>query len=198
MRLRALVVAMGLAALPLGAVTVGGDAFASVSIAVTWERLLHDSTAAAIVTPLESTAAWENGRIFSYTRVRVDRPVAGDLTAGSEAWIRTMGGVVGKIGQIVEGEAVLAPAQPSLLFVHAGPAGTLEVTARGQGQFPVVAPDAHSPPRVVQSQAMGALVQPHLVASSRAARLASDVMHNRPVDDVALDIAADWGRTHAK
>lgn len=200
MRLRTLVLVVGLATSPLGAVTLSESAGASVSIAITWDDLLRDSTAAAVVTPIDSTAAWENGRIYSYTRVRVDRAVAGQLAAGSEAWVRTRGGIVGKIGQIVEGEAVLAAARPSLLFLHAGPvgAGVLEVTARGQGQFPVVAADAHNPLRVVQSQSMGALVPPHLVASSRATRLAAEVMHNRPVDDVALDVAADWGRTHAK
>jgi hypothetical protein len=149
-----------------------------------------------VVTPIESRSVWESGRIYTYTRVSVDRVVAGELV-GNDAWVRTMGGVVGNIGQIVEGEAVLAPGQ-SLLFVHAGPIGALEVTARGQGQFPIVTGDAKTPARVVRSHAMGALVAPQVIVSSAATRLAADVLHGRIVDDVAGDVAADWSRLHAR
>ena len=134
-----------------GAVVAGrrpalsADAPASVSIAVTWDGLLHESTAAVLVTSIESRPVWENGRIYTYTRVRVDRLVAGDLLGGGDTWIRTMGGVVGKVGQIVEGEAAFAPGESSLLFVHPGPVGAFVVTARGQGQFPLVAPGAKLP-----------------------------------------------------
>jgi hypothetical protein len=169
-----------------------------VSISVTWDGLLRASSAAAVVTPVEARAIWENGRIYTYTRVQVNRSVAGDLGAGSEAWVRTMGGIVDKIGQIVEGEALLATGQPSLLFLHAGPIGALEVTARGQGQFPIVTVDPQTPPRVVRSHAVGAIVAPPLAVSSPANRLAADVLHGRVVDDVAGDIAADWSRTHAR
>jgi hypothetical protein len=181
---------------PLASVTFASGADASVSIAVTWEGLLHESTASVVVTPLESRSAWEGGRIYTYTRVNIDRVLAGALAAGSEASVRTMGGVVGKIGQIVEGEAVLTPGQ-SLLFVHAGPAGTLEVTARGQGQFPIVTGDAKTPARVIRSQSTGGLLPPQVVTSSAATRLAADVLHGRFVDDVAGEIATDWVRLHA-
>jgi hypothetical protein len=168
-----------------------------VSIAVTWDGLLRESTASAVVTPLDAQSVWEDGRIYTYTRVRVDRPIAGDLNAGGETWVRTMGGIVGKLGQLVEGEAVLVPGQPSLLFVHAAAtAGVNEVTARGQGQFPVIAaPDGA--PRVVRNRAVGVLFSPQVRISSLATRLAADVLHERHVDDVAGEIAGDWSRTHA-
>jgi hypothetical protein len=199
MRVRALVLSLAPMVVPLATATLAGDVHASVSIAVTWDGLLRESTAAAVVTPIESTSVWENGRIYSYARVHVDRGVAGELATGSEAWVRTMGGVVGRIGQLVDGEAVLALAQPSLLFLHSGPIGALEVTARGQGQFPVVvAADGHAPGRIVRSNAVGALVAPHVLTSSAATRLAAEVLRDRPVDEVALDVAANWGRTHAR
>jgi len=169
------------------------DARASVSIAVTWDGLLHESTEAAVATPFESRSVWENSRIYTYTHVRVDRPVAGDLAAGGEVWIRTMGGVVGKIGQLVEGEAVLVPGQSSLLFLHPGPVGAFEVTARGQGQFPVVVDEAaKAAPHLVRSHAVGALLPPR----AGSPRLAADVLHDRAVDAAAQDVAADWGRLH--
>ncbi|HEY6459409.1 MAG TPA: hypothetical protein VIY73_04635, partial [Polyangiaceae bacterium] len=143
---------------------VAGDTRASVSIAVTWDGLLGESTAAVMATPIESRTVWENGRIYTYTRVHVDRAVAGELGAGAEPWVRTMGGVVGKVGQLVDGEAVLVCGQQSLFFLHPGVSGTYLVTARGQGQFPVVA-GAGAPPHLVRSTAAGALVAPRLHAS---------------------------------
>jgi hypothetical protein len=173
---------------------VAGDGRASVSIAVTWDGLLRESTAAAVLTPVESRSAWEDGRIYTYTHLSIDRPVAGTLPAGSSVWVRTMGGVVGKIGQIVEGEAVFSPGHASLVFLHPAPLGSFEVTARGQGQFPVVADDAKAPPRVVRSSAMGAIVP--RAAAPEVTRLAVEVVHGRLVDEVATDVVADWSRTH--
>jgi hypothetical protein len=175
-------------------------ASASVSIAVTWDALLHDSTAAAVVTPsTEARSVWEGGRIYTYTRVHVDRAVAGDVKAGDEAWVRTMGGIVGRVGQLVEGEAVLAPGRPSLLFLCRGDAGTFEVTARGQGQFPLVADsDASKALRVVRSNTAGALMQPQPVGPVVLPRLAAETLHGRSIDDVARDIVAAWSRAHAQ
>lgn len=144
------------------AIVAAGPARASVSLRVTWDALLHDSTAAVVVAPEEERGVWESGRIYTYSRLRVDRSVAGDSAAGADVWVRTMGGVVGTIGQRVEGEAVFTTGEASLVFLHPGPAGVYVVTSRGQGQFPVV-PDANpkAPPHLVQSSAMGALVAPH-------------------------------------
>jgi hypothetical protein len=182
-----------------GAVVVtllAGNALASVSIAVTWDGLLRESTAAAVVTPVEARTVWEGGRIYTYTHVRVDRALAGELATGGDAWVRTMGGVVGKTGQLVEGEPVLAPGQPSLLFLHPAPVAAFDVTARGQGQFPVVSDDKPLP-HLVRSASAGTLVAPRARAAAPTAPFAADVVHGRAVDDVARDVAAAWSRTHA-
>jgi hypothetical protein len=182
------------------ALGLGAVASASVSIAVTWDALLHESTAAVVVTPgTEARSVWETGRIYTYTRVHVDRAVAGDAKTGDEAWVRTMGGIVGNVGQIVEGEAVLAPGHPSLLFLRAGAAGTFDVTARGQGQFPLVADiDTSKPLRVVRSNTAGALLQPRPVGPVVLPRLAADTLHGRSIDDAARDIVAAWSGAHAQ
>ena len=175
------------------------DARASVSIAVTWDGLLRESTAAALVTALDARSVWEGDHIYTYTRVHVDRGVAGDLATGDEAWVRTMGGVVGKVGQSVDGEPVLTRGQASLLFLHpiaARAAGAFDVTARGQGQFPLVA-DVKTPPHLVRSGSMGGLVAPR-GASAVPPRLAADVVHGRAVDDVAREVTAAWGGTHVR
>jgi hypothetical protein len=181
----------------LGAVLglqLAGDARASVSVAATWEGLVKESSAVAVVTATDSHGAWENGRIFTYTHVHVDRALAGELGTGADAWVRTMGGEVGNIGQRVEGEAVFELGKPSLLFAQPGPSGSFHVTARGQGAFPVTASEKE-PPRLTRGASLGALIPPR-TAGARP-RLAVEMVPGRLVDDVARDLAADWARLHA-
>src|SRR5512135_1138716 len=124
--------------LVLVALIVGAPAArASVSFTVVLDALVQESNAACVVTPVEAKSVWESGRIYTYTRVRVERTFGGSVAVGSEVWVQTMGGSVGDIGQLVDGEAVLNPGKTSLLFLKTAPTGYV-VTARGQGQFPVV------------------------------------------------------------
>ncbi len=186
------------ALMALGAVALSGNARASVSVAETWEALLHDSSAVAVVTALDSHAVWEGGRIYTYTHVHVDRSVAGELPAGAETYVRTMGGEVGDIGQRVEGEAVLPVGSSSLVFAHRGPPGAYVVTARAQGQFPVEAPATSGVPlRLVRGPSVGALVRPLSAGATSAPRFVVEVVPGRLVDDVAKDVIADWPRLHA-
>jgi hypothetical protein len=197
----------------LGGAAVAGlalerDAHASIAITVLFDELVRDSSGAALVTPMEQRAVWENGRIFTFTRVHVDRAIAG--TIDSDPWVRTMGGVVGKVGQLVDGEPVLTVGRPGLLFMQPlseeGP-GVYIVTARAQGQFPVVV-DAQNTQRFVRSSAVGAGVptpRERVVQISRSramsglasgAPLATDVLHKRPIEDGVRDVAAAWTRIH--
>ena len=201
------------AALPASFVLRAGDARASVSIAVAFEPLVKDSSAVAIVTPTEQTCVWENGRIYTYTRVHADTAVAGEVALGAEVWVRTMGGVVGHIGQSVDGEPVLTVGRPSLLFLRAGPAGAFEVTARAQGQFPVTLDESTKASKLMKSSAVGVLLPPKQAlqaektlspkalqsAPAPAAPLfAAEALHGRRVEDAVKDIAAAWKRLHAK
>jgi hypothetical protein len=184
---------------PLAAPLFATDARASVSLAATWDGLLHQSTAAAVVTAMEARPVWENGRIYTYTHVRIDRPVAGALGTSSDAWVRTMGGIVGKVGQAVEGEAAFVPGQSSLLFLRPGPSGAFIVTSRGQGQFPIAADDPTVPARIAENHSVGMLVHPRALSTAATPpRLAAEVLHGRPVDDAVKEIAAAWGAAHAQ
>jgi hypothetical protein len=180
------------------------DASASVSIAIPFDSLVRVSTAAALVTPVTQTSSWQGGRIFTYTDVHVDQSVAGE-TLPETVTVRTMGGDVGTIGQAVEGEAVLTVGRPSLLFLHPSaplpgdtsgltshPA-TYAVTARAQGQFPVVA-DAQGELRVRRSSGIGALVAPKGVGQPV---LAGEALHGAKVGDAKTAIAQVWSRVHA-
>jgi len=171
---------------------------ASVSIAVSWDALVGRSTAAAVVTPIEATAVWQEGRIFTYTHVNVDRAIAGKLVTGGDAWVRTLGGVAGKIGQIVEGEANLSPGAQSLLFLRDGPAGAFDVTARGQGQFGVTADGPQGQLRVVRNRAVGMLVPQALLSPQAVPALAADVLEGLTVEEAALRVALAWAQFHAR
>jgi hypothetical protein len=177
---------------------------ASISVAVAFDALVKESTSVALVTPLEQKSVWENGRIFTYTRVHADNGVAGEVATGDEAWIRTMGGVVGHIGQLVDGEPVLTVGRPSLLFLCPGPPGSLEVTARAQGQYAVTLDDATKTQRLLRSSgagvilpAKGAQAAPVTGATATAPALAHEILQNRRVEDGLRDIGAAWKRLHA-
>jgi hypothetical protein len=217
MRIRPLAFSAFLAVAGAGAAAfvVPSDAEASVSIAVSFEALVKDADAVAIITPEESRSLWEDGRIYTYTRVKIEQGVAGEL--GGDTWVRTMGGVVGKVGQLVDGEPVFTTGKSSLVFFHRLKAtSTYEVSARAQGQYPVVRDDVKNVRRVIRSGNAGVLfppkpgaanaessqstgqVQTQSVFTSDPAkiRLAQEVMHEKSVDDVTREIAVAWKRLH--
>ena len=72
------------------------------------------------------------------------------------------------------------------------------MTDRGQGQFPVVTDDPKQVAHIVKSHSVGMLVAPRVVATAAAPRLAAEVLHGRPVDDVVQEIVAAWGAAHAR
>jgi len=174
------------------------DAVASVSIPVTFDGLLQASTEAVVATPADARSGWENGRIYTYSHVHVERAIAGTLTAGADAWVRTMGGIVGGTGQRVEGEAQLVPGQPSLLFLQPGPGDSFRVTARAQGQFPVIAASDQTAAYVVRSGAIGALVPRQVQPPSVPALLATEALHGRTLDDAVKQVLSAWDRAHPR
>jgi hypothetical protein len=205
-----------LALAPLAAATVSTDANASVMIAVPFDSLVKDADAVAVIVPQEAKSVWEEGRIYTYTRVKVEQGVAGDTSQG-EVWIRTMGGVVGKVGQLVDGEPVFTAQKPNLIFLRKFKSGgTWEVSARAQGQYPVVLDEVKKTKRITRSANVGMLlppkkvqqeanstVTPQSVTGPRTAdaedlkiRLAGDVLHDRPLDEATKEIASAWKRLH--
>ncbi len=215
---RALVVgALSAATFGLGATLVPREAHASVSIAIRYETLLKDADVVAVMTSSETKSVWEDGRIYTYTKVKVDQGVAGDVSAGAEGWVRTMGGVVGKIGQLVDGEPVFTEGKSSLLFLRKFKGNDVfEVSARAQGQYPIMVDDKKVQ-RVMRSGHVGMLLPPKDTAAPlvsqvqtqsldapKAAIDAKDVklayvfLHDRPLDDVVRDVGTAWRSLHPK
>ncbi len=169
-------------------------------------QLVRASSAAAFVTPVTQSSLWEDGRIVTYTDAHVDELVAGSGLA-DEVWVRTLGGEVGRIGQTVEGEPVFTVGRPSLVFVRPARAisaqamasgggvipGVYSVTARAQGQFPVVL-DAAGEFRVRESSGVGATMAPK---GTVPPVLAAQILHSLKVTEVAETVGQSWSRLHA-
>src|SRR5687767_275799 len=93
-----------------GLMTTARRADATVVRAVSVEELVRRSHGVLVATPLERMAEWARvggtRRIVTLTRVRVEETVAG-VNEDSELLVRTLGGRIGDIGQLVDGEAEL-------------------------------------------------------------------------------------------
>ncbi|MEZ4375904.1 MAG: twin-arginine translocation signal domain-containing protein [Polyangiaceae bacterium] len=129
------------AALGAGAaLTLSGPAHASLARAVDFERLVRASHHIVFATPVEASSKWESiggrERIVTYSRLLVSESLGGSETSESELLVRTLGGRVGDIGQIVHGEAELALNQPSVLFIGRAKDQTLYIQAMSQGEYP--------------------------------------------------------------
>ena len=115
---------------------------ASVSVLLSLDELVRASTSVVVGTAAEKKSQWEElaggKRIVTYTKIKIDRTLAG--SAGTEIWVRTLGGSVDKIGQAVSGEAQIATGSKSVLFLMKRGDVTM-VTAMAQGHFPVIADD---------------------------------------------------------
>lgn len=194
--------------LPLTAIAVlPSDAGASTSVALSVRELASTSDAIVRVTQIAKTSAWEDGRIVTTSKVRVDRVVAG-TPPGSELSIRTLGGVVGELGQYVEGEADLAPGEQAVLFVAplrasaSATTATMRVVGRAQGRWSITrdarATDARE---VVRVRSPGKLVERRGESGAGTVRATAKLaasLDGASFDDAASEAAREWSVSHAR
>jgi len=116
------------------------SAQASLSRAVRVEELLSRSRHVVLGEPLDAYSVWEQiGRrkhIVTYTRVRAHELLAGAQPDQDELLVRTLGGRVGELGELVHGEAILTLGDRAVLFVMPTQS-VLGVTAMAQGHYPL-------------------------------------------------------------
>ncbi|MCC6213552.1 MAG: hypothetical protein IT376_01695 [Polyangiaceae bacterium] len=145
----------------LGALAVGPRvARAGVARAVTLEELVALSRFGVVATPVDAFSRWETigkrKRIVTYTRLRIEEALLEADDPGAEQLVRTLGGQVGEIGQIVHGEAVFTIGERTGVFLQ--PLGdVLTVTALAQGHYPLRA-DSRGALRLAPSPRLGSLV----------------------------------------
>jgi hypothetical protein len=113
--------------------------------ALTLGELVQQSQHALVGTPVDTFGRWEkvgkSERIVTYTLVRADYSVDGRPPASNELMVRTLGGRVDDVGQVVPGEAVLRLQQTATLFLESLSKDLFAVTAMSQGHYPIVADD---------------------------------------------------------
>lgn len=137
------------AALSAGAaLTLSGHAHASLAEAVDFESLVRASHHIVFGTPVEASSKWEaiggRKRIVTYSRLLIAEALGAVDPGETELIVRTLGGQVGEIGQVVHGEAALALNQPSVLFIGRAKNQPLYVQAMSQGEYPTTG-DAKDP-----------------------------------------------------
>jgi hypothetical protein len=114
---------------------------ASLSRAVPLAELVGRSQHVMVGEPLDAYSVWERlgerKHIVTYTRVRAVELLAGADPKADELLVRTLGGRVGELGELVHGEAMLTLGARGVLFVM--PAGSaLGITAMAQGHYPLM------------------------------------------------------------
>ncbi len=147
---------------PRSGFSLGRDASASVSVLMSIDELVEVSADVVVATAVEQKSQWEDlptgKRIVTYTRLVVDESVSG--TGRSEIWVRTLGGKVGKIGQIVSGEAEISLDSRALFFLadvdNGAGRGVTIVTGMAQGHFPI--DETGDEPRLKASPVAGLLL----------------------------------------
>ena len=124
---------------------VAPRARATLARALRVEELVARSQHVLLGDPLEAYCAWaligDRKHIVTYTRVRALELLAGADPKQDELLVRTLGGRVDNLGELVAGEAQIAPGERSVLFVT--PAReAMAVTAMAQGHYPLAADHA--------------------------------------------------------
>ncbi|MBX3185765.1 MAG: hypothetical protein KF819_02070 [Labilithrix sp.] len=172
---------------------VARDAPASVSVALSLDDLARDATVIAKVTPVARASAWQGSRIVTTTRLRIDGAVAGSPPA-REVEVRTLGGIVGGIGQIAEGEPSFLVGEPSLVFL-ASRGSWMTVVGRAQGQLLLTKKGGVD---VVRVRNVGALVRRRAAGPLLPPGKPVTELDGAPADAVARDAARAWEATHAR
>lgn len=92
-------------------------------------------------TAVDAQCQWEligkRKRIVTYSLVRVEAALDGVAPESDEVLVRTLGGSIGDLGQVVHGEAMLALGERSAVFLADATPGVFRVTAMSQGHYPI-------------------------------------------------------------
>ncbi|WP_437642090.1 hypothetical protein [Sorangium sp. So ce854] len=179
---------------------------AAVAVQLSLEELVSRAAFVVVATATEQRSQWEElggaRRIVTYTRLSVDRPVAGQ--PDGEIWVRTLGGVVGDVGQQVSGDAQLRIGAQAMIFVSRT-RGALVVSGMAQGHYPVV--DGGEPPRANGAAGARRVAVRRLTASpdtgtvlprTGPAIAASEQLVGATLDAACELVSRAWKASHAQ
>ncbi len=155
-------------ALALGSVGWVGLAWSSTFRPMPLSTLVQRSTSVVVATPVSSKSHWATlgltSRVVTDITLEVAWSLRGIDSTGQDIVVRTLGGTVNGIAQIVYGEAQLRIGQTCLLFLVPGREGALHVLGMAQGHYPLE-PDSDGQWRVRQSPGLEGVLKPELSAA---------------------------------
>jgi hypothetical protein len=110
--------------------------------ALTLGELVFESNHAFVGTPMDSFSLWEavggRRRVVTYSTIKAEYSFDGRPPDASELTLRSLGGIVDGVGQVVPGEAVLRRGATAAVFVRRLDRSVFAVTAMAQGHYPLV------------------------------------------------------------
>ncbi len=119
-----------------------GSARASLIDAISVSDLFRQSEQALLVVPGQAESHWEtlggSRRIVTDTELIVKDVAKGNGAPGQVLLVRTLGGTVGEIAQLVPGEATVGGSGEAFLFLDEDDQGQNWVTGMAQGHYPVL------------------------------------------------------------
>jgi len=111
------------------------------------EQSQHMVIARAIEAQCVSLPIAGRSMIVTETKVRIDDSLAKVAPDHTELVVRTLGGVLNGVGELVHGQAALSFGEPCLAFLKRADDGALWVTGMAQGHYPLVSV-GHAEPRL--------------------------------------------------
>lgn len=121
--------------------TFGATASATVVRSLSLPALVQGSRRIVVVTALASASHYaelgRRRRIVTDTRVRVEEGIAKTDEMDSELMVRTLGGSIAGVGELVHGQAQLVLGEPCVAFLLQGPDGLHYVNGMAQGHYPL-------------------------------------------------------------
>ena len=137
----------------------GFPASATVVRSLSLPALVQSSRSIVVVTALASESHYEElgrrRRIVTDTRVRVEERLAKE-SLESEVMLRTLGGSVDRVGELVHGQARLSLGKPCVAFLLRGPDGLHYFNGMAQGHYPL---SEASVKRLLKSPDLGEVLQ---------------------------------------
>ncbi len=152
-------------AIALNIAFVGQPAWGSTFRPIPLVTMVEGSTLVVVATPVSRETHWATtgarARVVTDVTLEVAWTLRGGDSTGQDIIVRTLGGTIGGVGQIVYGEARLVLGQSSLLFLVGGRDGAYHVLGMAQGQYPLQA-DNDGNWRIVASPGLEGVLKPQL------------------------------------
>jgi hypothetical protein len=144
-----------------------GAAEATVVLAIPVARLVQTADWIVVGTVIELDCHYEmiggSERTVTDARVQIDHVVAnpgpGKALPSTVITVRTLGGTIDGISEVVFGEAVLREGSSTLLFLRQGSADYFGVPGMAQGEY-VIQKDADGTQRLKQSRGIDVIIHP--------------------------------------